>query len=147
LKEKTAYACLEKINKEAEKMKIEKETYLNMAKVNENETNKIGSKLVEENIKNSRLEDKLNQFKDKAASKLANMIQKMHQKDAELVLTKLQSEKKLSEVMHVVNAKQDQIKGFIEEKRKIETEIENAWEMTSSDNRKLKEILLDIKKN
>lgn len=41
----------------------------------------------------------------------------MHQKDAELVLTKLQSEKKLSEVMHVVNAKQDQIKGFIEEKR------------------------------
>ena len=30
LKEKTAYACLEKINKEAEKMKIEKETYLNM---------------------------------------------------------------------------------------------------------------------
>ena len=34
------------------------------------------SKLIEENIKNSMLEDKLAQFKEKAASKLANMIQK-----------------------------------------------------------------------
>lgn len=29
LKEKTAYACLEKINKEAEKLKVEKDIYLN----------------------------------------------------------------------------------------------------------------------
>ena len=36
LKEKTAYACLEQINKEAEKIKIEKETYSNLVKIFKN---------------------------------------------------------------------------------------------------------------
>ncbi len=76
LKEKTAYACLETITNEAEKIKIEKETYLNIAKSNETQAQNMESKLIEENIKISKLEDKLAQFKEKAASKLANMIQK-----------------------------------------------------------------------
>jgi hypothetical protein len=76
LKEKTAYACLETITNEAEKIKIEKETYLNLVKSNETQAQNMESKLIEENIKNSKLEDKLAQFKEKAASKLANMIQK-----------------------------------------------------------------------
>lgn len=85
--------------------------------MNETEAHKIENKLMEESIKNSRLEEKLNQFKEKAATKLANMIEKMQKKDAELILTKLENEKKISKVVDAVNNKQTEIEMFIKEKK------------------------------
>ena len=40
----------------------------------------------------------------------------MQQKEAELVLTKLKNEKKISKVINVMNAKNDQIQSYIREK-------------------------------
>ncbi len=45
------------------------------------------------------------------------MIEKMQKKDAELVLSKLENEKKISKVISVVSSKQSQIENFINEKR------------------------------
>lgn len=42
---------------------------------------------------------------------------RMQQKDAELVLAKLESDKKLTQVISVVHAKQEQIENFIKEKK------------------------------
>jgi hypothetical protein len=92
-------------------------TFYLQIKANEKQAHKIESKLIEENIRNSRLEEKLNQFKEKAATKIANMIEKMQKKDAELVLSKLENEKKISKVINVVSSKQSQIENFINEKR------------------------------
>jgi hypothetical protein len=92
-------------------------TFYLQIKANEKQAHKIESKLIEENIRNSRLEEKLNQFKEKAATKIANMIEKMQKKDAELVLSKLENEKKISKVISVVSSKQSQIENFINEKR------------------------------
>ena len=92
-------------------------TFYLQIKANEKQAHKIESKLIEENIRNSRLEEKLNQFKEKAATKIANMIEKMQKKDAELVLSKLENEKKISKVISVMSSKQSQIENFINEKR------------------------------
>lgn len=41
----------------------------------------------------------------------------MQQKEAELVLSRLKNEKKISKVINVMNAKNDQIENYIREKK------------------------------
>lgn len=42
---------------------------------------------------------------------------RMQQKEAELVLSRLKNEKKISKVINVMNAKNDQIENYIREKK------------------------------
>lgn len=47
----------------------------------------------------------------------------------------------------MLQKKQDQIEEFLHEKRQMEADIETIWQTASSENRKLKEVLLDMKSN
>lgn len=68
-------------------------------------------------MKASKLEDKLVGYKDKSASKLATVIQQLKTKDSEFSLFKAEYDKKLSDLLNLLQKKQDQIDDLVKEKR------------------------------
>jgi uncharacterized phage infection (PIP) family protein YhgE len=136
---------LEKISKENEKHQLEKEAYQNLSKTYELEIKKYENKLADEDLKACKLEDKLNGYKDKSASKLANLMQQLKKKDSEFDLFKLESEKKISDILNLMQKKQDQLDEMLRDKRQLEAEVELVWQTTSNENQRLKESLIDFK--
>ncbi len=78
---------------------------------------KFENKLSEEDLKVSKLEDKLLGYKDKSAAKLANMMQRLKKKDSDFSLFKAESEKKVADILNLLQKKQDQLDDLIREKR------------------------------
>jgi phosphatidate phosphatase PAH1 len=108
---------VEKIIRDVEKLKVEKEHFQDLAKTAEVDAKKGEKKLVEENLKISRLEDKLEEYKDKIANKLVKTVQKLHQKDAEFASIKLENEKQIQKLLELLKKKQNQINELLSLKR------------------------------
>lgn len=99
--------------------------------------------MTEESLKITKLEHKLQELKDKTAQKIAGLSEKLKQKDSEYLLIKLENDKKITDLLNLLHKKQDQIDELIVEKRQMEGELEMVWQATSSENRRLRENLLD----
>jgi hypothetical protein len=67
----------------------------------------------------SKLEDKLLGYKDKSAAKLASIMQQLKKKDSDFSLYKAETDKKISDVLNLLQKKQDQIEDLIREKRSV----------------------------
>ena len=112
--------------------------YLFKAKSKEFEAKQKENKLFEENLKCSKLEDKFQEFKEKASSKLAKTLQKyiILQSDHarfcfidmnrnfrralmndEFSLFKVENEKKITQILALLEQKQDQIDSYLKEKK------------------------------
>ncbi len=69
----------------------------------------------------------------------------MRKKDAEFELVRLEGQKKVADVLAHLQKKQDQIEDLIKEKRQVEAELETVWQVTTNENRKLKETFLNLR--
>lgn len=65
----------------------------------------------------SRLEEKFEEFKERAAVTLAKTMKKKLSQDEKFSLFKIENEKKLSEIANVLEKKQEQLDGFLKEKQ------------------------------
>ena len=65
----------------------------------------------------SRLEEKFEEFKERAAVTLAKTMKKKLSQDEKFSLFKIENEKKLSEIANVLEKKQEQLDGFLKEKK------------------------------
>lgn len=74
--EAMAYKTLEKLTKQFNKLRAEKEIYENLVKENECVIKMKESQIVEENLKISRLEDRLDDYKQQTTNKLAKALEK-----------------------------------------------------------------------
>lgn len=68
----------------------------------------------------SRLEEKFEEFKERAAVTLAKTMKKKLSQDEKFSLFKIENEKKLSEIANVLEKKQEQLDGFLKEKQWVE---------------------------
>lgn len=74
--EALAFKSLEKLTKQFNKSKTEKEFYEDLAKQTESELKQKEQKIAEQNLTISRLEDQLEEYKEKASTKLAKTMEK-----------------------------------------------------------------------
>jgi len=142
--EKIAQAALMKLVHEAEKLRQQKGEYLSLVKSSEIEARKTENRIAEESLKKSRLEEKFEEFKERAAVTLARSLKKNEASSERLAKLKTESEKKLNEVVNLLEKKDRQIEECIKDKRVLESEVENFCEATVSGNKKFKEVLLDL---
>ncbi len=142
--EKIAQAALMKLVHEIEKLKQHKSEYLSLMKSSEIEARKSKNRIAEENLKKSRLEEKFEDFKERAALTLAKSLKKNEASSEQLARLKAESEKKLNDVVNLLEKKDRQIEECIKEKQVLESEMENFCESTLSGNKKFKEVLLNI---
>lgn len=68
-------------------------------------------------MKAAKLEDKLNEYKEKSATKMAELLKKLNNKDSEFNLFKLETNKKMSDFLNLLHKKQEELDNLIKEKR------------------------------
>ncbi len=59
----------------------------------------------------------------------------------------MESDKRISDILNLLQKKQDQIDEMVREKRQLEAEVETVWQTTTLENRRIKEAFLNIKYN
>lgn len=136
--EKSAQQSLQKLVHEIDKMKLERKSFASLSKSTKLEAKKTGE---EKDMEISRLEEKFEEFKERAAVTLAKTMKKKLSQDEKFSLFKIENEKKLSEIANVLEKKQEQLDGFLKEKKAFESQLDNYCEITISENNKLKDVL------
>lgn len=76
MKEKSMTQMLEQVSEEADKYKKERDAFENLAKSYELELRKAETKTSQEALKYEKLMEKFNDFKEKSALKLSNVVEK-----------------------------------------------------------------------
>lgn len=57
---------------------------------------------------------------------------------------KLENDKKLTDIVNLLERKQSQLDTYIQEKKILESEVENFCQTTMHENKKFKDVLLDL---
>lgn len=115
--ERLAQAALERLAKDAEKLSAENKGLAAVAKASEQEAKKIERRLFEEGLRASRCEERFAEFKEKAAITLARSMHKSGARHDKLSMAKVNSDRKLSDIVNLLERKHTQIDGYLTEKK------------------------------
>ncbi|CAF4657554.1 unnamed protein product, partial [Rotaria sp. Silwood1] len=145
IKEQRITTMFEKINEELEQIKLERDTYLALAKKKEEEMNKTQVRLTQDADKLIQLEERLENYKTKNKERVNETQEQMKQQYDNLKLRCLEHEQRIQQLMTLLNEKQVLIDDLNAEKRNLEVDLETIWQSTNADSMRLREQLLDMR--
>ncbi|XP_064375730.1 centrosomal protein of 89 kDa isoform X3 [Dromaius novaehollandiae] len=140
-KEVAAHHYLTNLIGLVEKMAQERDHLIFLAKCLENENHGVLNKIVEGSLRLGRLEEKVKVYKKKAAGKLGDISFKMTEQKREFAGKTAQYQQEMRHLQHLLQDKQETLDEVLQQKRKVEDELEVIWESTSKENRRMRELL------
>ncbi|KAM6065295.1 centrosomal protein of 89 kDa isoform 1-T1 [Theristicus caerulescens] len=140
-KEVTAHHYLTNLIGLVEKIAQERDHLIFLAKCLENENHGALKKIVEGSLRLGRLEEKVKVYKKKAAGKLGDISLKMTEQEKEFAGKTAQYQQELKHLQRLLQDKQETLDEVLQQKRKVEGELEIIWESTSKENRRMRELL------
>ncbi|NXJ73204.1 CEP89 protein, partial [Trogon melanurus] len=141
--EKEGAAChyLTNIIGLAEKIAQERDQLMFLAKCLENENHGVLKKIVEGSLRLGKLEEKVKVYKKKAAGKLGDMSLKMTEQEKEFAGKTARYQQEMKHLQRLLQDKQETLDEVLQQKSKVEGELEIIWESTSKENRRMRELL------
>ncbi|KFP61881.1 Centrosomal protein of 89 kDa, partial [Cariama cristata] len=124
-----------------EKIAQERDHLIFWAKCLENENNGVLNKIVEGSLRLGRLEEKVKVYKKKAAGKLGDISLRMTEQEKEFAGKTAQYQQEMKHLQRLLQDKQETLDEVLQQKRKVEGELEIIWESTSKENRRMRELL------
>ncbi|KFO99166.1 Centrosomal protein of 89 kDa, partial [Calypte anna] len=124
-----------------EKIAQERNHLFVWSKCLENENNGVLNKIAESCLHLGKMEEKVKGYKKKAAGKLGSISHKMIKQEKEFAGKTAQYQQEIKQLQHLLQDKQETLDEVLEQKRKVEGEIEIIWESTTKENRRLREAL------
>ena len=115
--ERLAQAALQRLAQDTEKLEAENSRLTQLVKTGELELKRVEKRLFEESLRTSRTEEKFMEFKEKAANTLAKSMQKNELREEKFNAMKVQTDRKLNDIVNLLEKKQSQIDGFLMEKK------------------------------
>ncbi|NWY58194.1 CEP89 protein, partial [Chionis minor] len=124
-----------------EKIAQERDHLIFLARCLENENHGVLNKIVEGTLRLGRLEEKVKVYKKKAAGKLGDISLKMTEQEKEFAGKTAQYQQEMKHLQRLLQDKQETLDEVLQQKRKVEGELEIIWESTSKENRRMRELL------
>ncbi|XP_053934530.1 centrosomal protein of 89 kDa [Cuculus canorus] len=140
-KELAAHHYLTNLIGVVEKIAQERDQLMFLAKCLENENHGVLNKIVEGSLRLGRLEEKVKVYKKKAAGKLGDISLKMTEQEKEFAGKTAQYQQEVKQLQRLLQDKQETLDEVLQQKRKVEGELETIWESTSKENRRMRELL------
>ncbi|XP_051485281.1 centrosomal protein of 89 kDa isoform X1 [Apus apus] len=107
----------------------------------ENENHGVLNKIVEDSLRLGRLEEKVKVYRQKAAGKLGDISLKMIEQEKEFAGKTAQYQQEMKHLQYLLQDRQEALDEVLQQKRKVEGELEIIWESTSKENRRMRELL------
>ncbi|KAF1624781.1 Centrosomal protein of 89 kDa, partial [Eudyptes filholi] len=140
-KEVAAHHYLTNLIGLVEKIAQERDHLIFLAKCLENENHGVLNKIVEGSLRLGKLEEKVKVYKKKAAGKLGDISLKMTEQEKEFAGKTAQYHQEMQHLQRLLQDKQETLDEVLQQKRKVEGELEIIWESTSKENRRMRELL------
>ncbi|XP_035399115.1 centrosomal protein of 89 kDa isoform X1 [Cygnus atratus] len=140
-KEVAAHHYLTNLIGLVEKIAQERDHLIFLARCLENENHGVLNKIVEGSLRLGRLQEKVKLYKKKAAGKLGDISLKMTEQEKEFAGKTAQYQQELKHLQRLLEDKQETLNEVLQQKRKVEGELEVIWESTSNENRRMRELL------
>ncbi|KAF1544361.1 Centrosomal protein of 89 kDa, partial [Eudyptula albosignata] len=140
-KEVAAHHYLTNLIGLVEKIARERDHLIFFAKCLENENHGVLNKIVEGSLRLGKLEEKVKVYKKKAAGKLGDISLKMTEQEKEFAGKTAQYHQEMQHLQRLLQDKQETLDEVLQQKRKVEGELEIIWESTSKENRRMRELL------
>ncbi|CAF1317990.1 unnamed protein product [Rotaria magnacalcarata] len=145
VKEHRVIAMLEKSSDELEQTKLERDTYLALAKTKEEEMNKTQVRLIHDADKLAELEERLETYKSKNKERAHEAQEQIKKQHDNLKLRCLEHEQRIQQLVTLLNEKQVLVDDLNAEKRHLEVDLEAIWQATNADSMRIREQLLDMR--
>ncbi|XP_009901064.2 centrosomal protein of 89 kDa [Dryobates pubescens] len=139
--EVTAHHYLTNLIGLVEKIGQERDHLILLARCLENENHGVLNKIVEGSLRLGRLEEKVKVYKKKAAGKLGDISLKMTEQEQEFAGKAAQYQQELKHLQRLLQDKQESLDEVLQQKRKVEGELEIIWESTSKENQRMRALL------
>ncbi|KAM6300418.1 centrosomal protein of 89 kDa [Aegotheles albertisi] len=147
-KEVAAHHYLANLISLVEKIAQERDHLIFLARCLENENHGVLNKIVEGSLRLGRLEEKVKVYKKKAAGKLGDISVKMTEQEKEFAGKTARYEEEMQHLQRLLQDKQETLDEVLQQKRKVEGELDIIWESTSKENRRMRELLhASLRKN
>ncbi|XP_021137675.2 centrosomal protein of 89 kDa isoform X5 [Columba livia] len=140
-KEVAAHHYLTNLIGLVQKIAQERDHLIFLAKCLENENHGVLNKIVEGSLRLGRLEEKVKVYKKKAAGKLEDISLKMTEQEKEFAGKTAQYQQEMQHLRSLLQDKQETLDEVLQQKKKVEGELEIIWESTSKENRRMRELL------
>ncbi|KAF1463465.1 Centrosomal protein of 89 kDa, partial [Pygoscelis antarcticus] len=140
-KEVAAHHYLTNLIGLVEKIARERDHLIFLAKCLENENHGVLNKIVEGSLRLGKLEEKVKVYKKKAAGKLGDISLKMTEQEKEFAGKTAQYHQEMQHLQRLLQDKQETLDEVLQQKRKVEGELDIIWESTSKENRRMRELL------
>ncbi|KFZ52984.1 Centrosomal protein of 89 kDa, partial [Antrostomus carolinensis] len=140
-KEVAAHHYLTNLIGLVEKIAQERDNLLFLSRCLENENHGVLNKIVEGSLRLGRLEEKVKVYRKKAAGKLGDISLKMTEQEKEFAGKTAQYQEEMKHLQLLLKDKQETLDEVLQQKRKVEGELEIIWESTSKENRRMRELL------
>ncbi|KAM6325096.1 centrosomal protein of 89 kDa isoform 2-T2 [Podargus strigoides] len=124
-----------------EKRAQERDNFLCLARCLENKNHDVLNKIVEGSLRLGRLEEKVKMYKKKADGKLEAISLKMTEQEKEFAGKTAQYEEKVKHLQYLLHDKQESFDEVLQQKRKVEEELDIICESTSKENKRMRELL------
>ncbi|XP_041375481.1 centrosomal protein of 89 kDa-like isoform X2 [Gigantopelta aegis] len=140
-KELSTQDQLANIIKVAEMTAAERDTYVKMAKEQQQESKKAMNTAFASSVAIGRLEEKLKLYKMKAAAKFNTVTERMKYQDESFNSRCQEYEREIKYLRLLLQEKELSLQSLQTEKREIETDLECMWQAASSENVQIKDTL------
>ncbi|XP_074737266.1 centrosomal protein of 89 kDa isoform X1 [Strix uralensis] len=140
-KEVAAHHYLTNLIGLVEKIAQERDHLIFLARCLENENHGVLNKIVEGSLRLGRLEEKVKVYKKKAAGKLGDISLRMTEQEKEFAGKTAQYQQEMKHLQRLLQDKQETLDEVLQQKKKVEGELEIIWESTSKENRRMRELL------
>uniref|UniRef100_A0A803YSN8 Centrosomal protein 89 n=1 Tax=Meleagris gallopavo TaxID=9103 RepID=A0A803YSN8_MELGA len=140
-KEVAAHHYLTNLIGLVEKIAQERDHLVFLAKCLENENHGVLNKIVEGSLRLGRLEEKVKLYKKKAAGKLGDISLKLTEQEKDFAGKTAQYQQEMKHLQRLLQDKQETLDEVLQQKKKVEGELEVIWESTSKENRRMRELL------
>ncbi|XP_031471370.1 centrosomal protein of 89 kDa [Phasianus colchicus] len=140
-KEVAAHHYLTNLIGLVEKIAQERDHLIFLAKCLENENHGVLNKIVEGSLRLGRLEEKVKLYKKRAAGKLGDISLKLTEQEKDFAGKTAQYQQEMKHLQRLLQDKQETLDEVLQQKKKVEGELEVIWESTSKENRRMRELL------
>lgn len=145
IREQQLTALVEKSNEQLEQMKINQETSLFATKTRDDELLKMKERMSEDAQKMLELQNRLENLKMKNKENINDVNEQMKTQYENLKIRSSDHEKRIEQLIKLLNEKQNLIDDLNSDKRNLETDLEQIWLTTRADNIRMHEQLHEMR--
>ncbi|XP_074067579.1 centrosomal protein of 89 kDa isoform X2 [Macrotis lagotis] len=125
----------------ANSLSQEHNNFMQLAQCLENEKQGFLFKIIKENIRIGKLEERLKMYKKKIAMKMGDANHRMTKQEEHFAEKIDQYQREMKHLQHLLQNKQEALEEVLQQKREVEDELEVVWESTAKENQRMKEFL------